>query len=129
MQAKDVPDAPVLAFLALHPGQWHNWFGIEKSNLNSVRHAMPAETPEKVVLAKMRALIRRELVSGCDCGCRGDFEITPKGLVLVSAEELAAARESAPAWHSCQSCHRESPWTSCAFCGFKTAIRSAFGVA
>lgn len=32
------------------------------------------EVPQKVVLAKARKLIKRGLVSGCACGCRGDFE-------------------------------------------------------
>lgn len=31
--------------------------------------------PPKVVLAKARRLIRRNLLDGCDCGCRGDFEV------------------------------------------------------
>jgi hypothetical protein len=29
--------------------------------------------PSKVVLAKARRLIKRGKLSGCDCGCRGDF--------------------------------------------------------
>ena len=39
--------------------------------------------PEKVVLAKARKLIRRKLIDGCDCGCRGDFEVTAAGRRLV----------------------------------------------
>jgi hypothetical protein len=35
--------------------------------------------PEKVVLAKMKALKRRGLITGCPCGCRGDFELTKAG--------------------------------------------------
>jgi hypothetical protein len=31
--------------------------------------------PEKVVLAKAKRLMRRGLISGCACGCRGDFEV------------------------------------------------------
>jgi hypothetical protein len=31
--------------------------------------------PAKVVLAKARKLIRRHLLNGCACGCRGDFTI------------------------------------------------------
>lgn len=31
--------------------------------------------PEKVFLAKSRTLIRRGLIDGCACGCRGDFTI------------------------------------------------------
>lgn len=33
------------------------------------------EAPEKVVLAKLRSLIKRKLMTGCPCGCRGDFEL------------------------------------------------------
>lgn len=33
------------------------------------------EFPEKVVLAKLGGLVRRGVLSGCACGCRGDFEI------------------------------------------------------
>lgn len=31
--------------------------------------------PEKVVLAKARRLVKRGLIDGCCCGCRGDFRI------------------------------------------------------
>lgn len=41
--------------------------------------AVPSGTPWKVLLAKMERLIKKELVSGCPCGCRGDYEITDKG--------------------------------------------------
>ena len=34
--------------------------------------------------AKMRALIRRGLVEGCECGCRGDFVLTDKGRALLA---------------------------------------------
>lgn len=77
MQCKDIPDAPILRFLAKNPGVWHNWFFGDDRD---VRLAMPPNVPEKLVLAKMRTLIRRGLVDGCDCGCRGDFEITGAGL-------------------------------------------------
>jgi hypothetical protein len=32
--------------------------------------------PQKLVIAKARKLMRRGLLEGCDCGCRGDFELT-----------------------------------------------------
>lgn len=31
--------------------------------------------PPKVVLAKAKRLVRRGLIDGCTCGCRGDFQI------------------------------------------------------
>lgn len=81
MQCKDIPDEPILRFLAQRPGVWHNWyFGDEKD----VTQVMPVGTPEKLVLGKMRMLMRRDLVDGCACGCRGDFEITQKGLDFLS---------------------------------------------
>lgn len=82
MQAKDVPDLPVLAFLS-SLDRSATWFAPE-TYAHSVRHAMPPETPEKVALAKMRALIRRGLVEGCECGCRGDFVLTDKGRALLA---------------------------------------------
>lgn len=39
---------------------------------------MPMFPPE-VILAKASALLRRGLITGCDCGCRGDFELTIDG--------------------------------------------------
>jgi hypothetical protein len=84
MQCKDIPDAPILSLLANlppYPGQiepraWGNLYFDDDA---SVTRAMPAETPPKVVLGKMRMLMRRGLVEGCGCGCRGDFELTDKG--------------------------------------------------
>lgn len=91
-QCKDIPDEPILQFLAKRPGEWHNWyFGDEKD----VHLAMPKDTPERLVLAKMRRLMQRGLVDGCDCGCRGDFEITAKGLAMVSA--CSTAKPEIPA--------------------------------
>ena len=81
-QAKDVPDLPVLVFVEQHGGIGCNWFANDDGSPmgeRSVGHAMPAGTPPKVMLAKMRGLIRRKLVGGCGCGCRGDFKITDLG--------------------------------------------------
>ncbi len=92
MKAADISDEEVLNFLADHQGKWtmmwkdyplpgtcftnggHGGF-VESIFLNHV--------PYKVALAKMRALMRREFIGGCDCGCRGDFEITDKGLAFI----------------------------------------------
>lgn len=35
--------------------------------------------PHKVVRAKLHALLRRRLIVGCCCGCRGDFGLTERG--------------------------------------------------
>ena len=81
MQAKDIPERPILQFL-----QARNWEHPMRPGCifvgfdNSVFNAMPEGTPEKVGRAKMNALIRKGLVDGCTCGCRGDFELTGEGV-------------------------------------------------
>lgn len=84
MQCKDIPDEPILEFLAGFPIEdwiWATWF---PGYPNSVLNAMPPETPEKLARAKMARLGRRGLVDGCDCGCRGDYELTEKGRAMVT---------------------------------------------
>lgn len=89
MQCKDIPDLPILAFLASHaPGTWHNWYFGDHLD---VRNAMP-ECPDKLVLAKMRRLMERGLVDGCGCGCRGDFTITEEGIAYLLAAYTAATQ-------------------------------------
>lgn len=60
------------------------YFGDERD----VTQALPPETTRKLVLAKMRMLIRRGPVDCCDCGCRGDFEITDKGESFLNSKGL-----------------------------------------
>lgn len=81
MQCKDVPTDDVLRFLAQHQGRWSTWG--EGYSMPTVRDAMPPGTPAKLQLTKMRTLWRRDLVGGCPCGCRGDWEITDKGLAQI----------------------------------------------
>lgn len=79
MQCKDIPDEPILKFLAgpydgwPAPG-WGTWF---EGFPNSVQNAMPVGTPAKLALAKMRKMIAKGQVYGCGCGCRGDFRVIP----------------------------------------------------
>lgn len=81
-QAKDIPAIPILRFLG---GLGTNWGVLGNGNHNSIENAMPSSVPRKLVLAKMRQLIKRGLVSGCTCGCRGEFELTDKGRSILGA--------------------------------------------
>jgi hypothetical protein len=81
LRCKDIPDLPILELLAKNPTQWHNWCWTEWN----VTEAMPPGIPPKLALAKMRRMIRRGVVGGCPCGCRGDFVITEKGLAEISS--------------------------------------------
>lgn len=51
--------------------------------------------PERVLLAKLVAMKRRGLIDGCGCGCRGDWELTSKGVRVLREmrqADLEAAR-------------------------------------
>ncbi len=88
MQSKDIPDRPILEFLArpeIVDSIGANWIDLDgdcdrEIRRRSVRQVMPHNVPDKLVLGKMRQLIHRGVVDGCGCGCRGDFTITSKGL-------------------------------------------------
>lgn len=88
IQAKHIPDRGALAEIRrLRATPWpggqtndthDRWVMIDELQ------AAPA-FPAKVVRAKLAALIRRGLITGCTCGCRGDFELTEAGEALLDA--------------------------------------------
>lgn len=87
IQAKHISDKLFLAALYYHSIQlsvpWHDleypqWSIPHWTFTWDLKHYFP-QFPEKVILAKARQLIKRGLVDGCTCGCRGDFELTEKG--------------------------------------------------
>jgi hypothetical protein len=93
MKCADVPDLPILEFLARRVGKkwedgggWAFWYDPETAGTRSICHAMPPNTPQKVRIAKMAGLIRRGLICGCPCGCRGDYEINQKGLDYIQSK-------------------------------------------
>lgn len=70
-KASDISDAELLAAVRATQGA-HGvacW-----SSLWDVQRALE-HWPPKVVTAKLRRVIKRGLLRGCCCGCRGDFEI------------------------------------------------------
>lgn len=100
MQSKDIPDVPVLEFLENRklallpfPGAPGTLLARKDGSLfeNSVQHAMPAGVPMKLMRAKMASLMKRKLVDGCVCGCRGDFELTEKGKAHLAAVRAVAS--------------------------------------
>lgn len=82
MQCKDIPDVPVIEFVwdCNNRDVWANWFF---GNENDVHAAMPETPNDKLVWAKMNQLIRRGLIEGCTCGCRGDYVVTDKGCEFI----------------------------------------------
>lgn len=98
MQCKDIPDRPILEFIRRVEAQeieysYENSGKVETfrptsacvfiGTSYSVAQAMPGVTSEKLVRAKMTKLLKRGLVNGCPCGCRGDFTLTVQGRQFI----------------------------------------------
>jgi hypothetical protein len=90
VQAKDIPTVDVLRNIAKHEAEWSIGVSIWLINGWTFRMHGPgpeeageALWPEKVLVAKLSKMIRRGLVDGCCCGCRGDFVLTDKGRKLL----------------------------------------------
>lgn len=77
-KASDIADRDILDIverLCRERGCW--------AMTGDVVDAYPEPLPWKVVAAKLSRCLKRGLVTGCDCGCRGDWELTSKGRALA----------------------------------------------
>lgn len=87
-QVKDIDKNKVLEEFAKHQGKWAfvyddnviSW-GVGKDEVIS---NILTSYPRKVVLEFFKKMINKGYLGGCACGCRGDFEITDKGLELIN---------------------------------------------
>lgn len=85
MKTSDISDDAILNLLADHQGEWAFWH-IDDLSFHSEpgkKYPIAPGFPYKLIHAKFKKLYKRGLIGGCDCGCRGDFEITDKGLELI----------------------------------------------
>lgn len=99
MQCKDIPELPILHFLAheckFEDGTtrwatfWDDDEGMPYSN--SLSRALPDGVPVKLARAKIAQMVKKGLVSACTCGCCGDIEITDKGREVLAASVIDAA--------------------------------------
>lgn len=87
LRARDIPTLPVLEFIRDHEVGMIFDSGDRALHLNVMR-AMPPGTPYKVALAKMRGLISKGFITGCGCGCRGDFSLLQKGIDEIAKHEV-----------------------------------------
>lgn len=82
MKAADIDDAEFLTFVEEtgrdHPARWVQVWDFEQ---------LRPQWPWKVARAKARRLIRRGLLNGCTCGCRGDFVLTEAGRDWLATTE------------------------------------------
>lgn len=90
-KAHDIPDAVLLRAIDQisrtpwpingTPNDGTRW--VMRWDLSEVFPAVPA----KLMVAKCARLVGRGLLTGCTCGCRGDFELTDAGR-KVAAESV-----------------------------------------
>ena len=76
IKCSDIPDKDVLLVLNKTQGRW-------TSHTCGYLAEFFKPFPIKLGLAKMRQLHKRGFTGGCGCGCRGDWEITDKGLEFI----------------------------------------------
>lgn len=84
LQTKHLPDEPMLLFLLNSRRKGAKSCTAFPGFPDSVLDAyLPLTYPEKLVMSKADSLIRRGLMDGCACGCRGQFRLTWKGLLQL----------------------------------------------
>jgi len=96
MQAKDIPDAIFLDAVRQTPGvdgttrdvAWRLRWRVH----DTLDRLLGWPVPENLLLAKARKLMRRGLLGGCDCGCRGDYHIPTARAGCCGACDLANNR-------------------------------------
>jgi len=89
-KTSDLKDEFILELLADHQGQWAflhddgslSWHEDTQYTFKSPYKFEGIVSP-KIILSKFKSLYKRDLCGGCVCGCRGDFEITDKGLQFI----------------------------------------------
>jgi len=82
-------------FLAHQDGKWCTYG--PSFYMPSVQAALPVGTSEEIQFRFMRRLQTLDLVGGCDCGCRGDYAPTEKGLKFL-ANECATGEQELERW-------------------------------
>ena len=88
----DIPDLTVLrAVERLSRTDWPITGGAPRGETRWVMRwdldeAFPA-VPRRLMFAKCNRLIARGLLTGCTCGCRGDYELTDLGRDLLGASQ------------------------------------------
>jgi hypothetical protein len=86
MKTADLDPLDILKFLHGRT----TWATLHGGYENSIDQAYPPEVPRKVLLSKLRNLLKKGWITGCGCGCRGDFEITPAGVAKLTGEPNSA---------------------------------------
>jgi len=82
MQRKDIQYVPLVRFIAEKQAELGMW-------VCSWDFEPPySELPDNLFRSKMGKLIDKGYVTGCNCGCGGDYQVTDKGRELISANTI-----------------------------------------
>lgn len=74
-QAKNVPEDVILEIMRKEPGKWFTHYDWRHDACLPFHAPELRRFPEKVLRAKLSKMMKRGLINGCDCGCRGDWHI------------------------------------------------------
>jgi len=77
MQCKDIADAPLVRFIADKQSELGAWVCVWDFE------PPYSDLPSNLFRAKMGGLIDKGYLTGCNCGCRGDYEITKQGRAFI----------------------------------------------
>ncbi len=72
-KCKDIPDESFLAAMAETQRPWGTSSLWEVQNW--LDHRMPFPVNVNLTRAKAGKMIKKKLIDGCACGCRGDFSV------------------------------------------------------
>lgn len=86
MKASDLSDERIIGVLMQHPGKWHSSLGPNEWMPHVYDPAFP-DVPREILIEKLRSMIERELISGCACGCRGDFFVGDEDMISWDDDE------------------------------------------
>ena len=96
-----MPDKKTLLnVFADHQGQWTfmnddgllRWFNWETTNEEENSSILVGLDRDEVLKLFVELVEEDEYLGGCPCGCRGDFDITDKGLSYIGRERVKAYR-------------------------------------
>jgi hypothetical protein len=74
VKASDLSESAILQLLSERPGVAHtHWEAY--GPMPRVYDPTHPDAPIKVLSAKLRGLVRRGVIRGCACGCRGDWQV------------------------------------------------------
>ena len=79
---------PVLRKLAITPGYPHSRWAMAGSDILNIEKEISELGEPWTARTEMQHLIDVGLVYGCTCGCRGDFDITDKGLEYLKEMDV-----------------------------------------